>query len=69
MALTDYDTLECPHCDQPARPKRINKSGSARYWHDCPDGTRYFWTINVLGEICNEKAELSPVRKGDQYGP
>lgn len=29
--LSDYDTLECPQCDEPVKPSKINKDGSVTY--------------------------------------
>jgi lysyl-tRNA synthetase class I len=50
----DYDTLDCPRCDKPTKPAKINVGGSVRYRCDCGDGVEYRWTINLSGEMVNE---------------
>ncbi len=41
----NYDTLDCPRCDKPTKPAKINAGGSVRYRCDCGDGVEYGWTI------------------------
>lgn len=46
--LSDYDTLECPHCDTPTKPSKVNKYGSVTY--DCKECEEKF-TISVDGDL------------------
>lgn len=46
--LSDYDTLECPHCDTPTKPKKVNRNGSVTY--TCKECEQKF-TIDVNGDL------------------
>jgi DNA-directed RNA polymerase subunit RPC12/RpoP len=46
--LSDYDTLECPYCNTPTKPSKINKNGSVTY--DCKECEEPF-TIGVDGDL------------------
>lgn len=49
--LSDYDTLECPLCDSPTKPSKINKDGSVIY--DCKNCEEKF-TISVDGNLVEQ---------------
>jgi DNA-directed RNA polymerase subunit RPC12/RpoP len=46
--LSNYDTLECPDCDTPTKPSKINNDGSVTYV--CKECEEKF-TISVDGDL------------------
>lgn len=55
MALNDYDTLPCPNCNYPSKPRRQRANGSVQYRCDnsdwCPMTA---WVIDRDGDISSE---------------
>lgn len=49
--LSDYDTLECPQCDELVKPSKINKDGSVTYV--CKDCENTF-KISVDGDLVED---------------
>lgn len=49
--LSDYDTLECPNCDTPVKPSKINKDGSVTY--NCKECENIF-KISVDGDLIED---------------
>jgi hypothetical protein len=45
ITVGDFDTLQCPHCDEPVRPRSVSAGPSVGY--RCRCGTS--WRINRDG--------------------
>jgi DNA-directed RNA polymerase subunit RPC12/RpoP len=46
--LSDYDALECPNCENPTKPNKIDKNGSVTY--KCKECEQKL-IISVNGEL------------------
>ena len=55
-SLKDYDTLDCPMCETPSKPKRVSAALTVSY--ECPGpGCFYKWGIDRDGDIVNERRQ------------
>ena len=49
--LSDYDTLDCPNCNDPVKPSKINKDESVSYRCNVCD---YSFAIAVDGNFVED---------------